>query len=160
MLPFCGQDKCVIDANGRLKLSPRLIEDFAGQCNGDVVLYCLPEGAVAVYPEAVFTAMRAESAGQLSNLGGSLVRRREMRRFGAMTQPDQITRQGRLTIPVGFRDYAALQPGTEVYVVGVEVGAEIWNAERWKQEMDIVNGHLAQKGAEEMTADLQNFGNN
>ena len=38
MLPFCGQDRCVIDANGRIKLSPRLIGDFARQCNGEVVI--------------------------------------------------------------------------------------------------------------------------
>ncbi len=159
MLPFCGQDKCVIDANGRLKLSPRLIEEFARTCNGEVVLYCLPEGAVAIYPVEVFVAMREDASKQLGTLGNSLVKRRELRRFGAMSQPDRITSQGRLTVPVGFRDYADLQPGTEIFVVGVEVGAEIWNAERWKQEMNIVNGHLEQKGAEEMAADLQNFEN-
>ncbi len=157
MLPFCGQDKCVIDANGRIKLSPRLIADFAGQCDGDIVLYCLPEGAVAIYPEAVFTGMRQSAAASLPEIGASLVRRRELRRFGAMSQPDQITQQGRITVPVGFREYAALQPGTEVYVVGIEIGAEIWNAERWRREMETVNGHLEQKGVEEMSADLQKF---
>lgn len=159
MLPFCGQDRCVIDANGRIKLSPRLIGDFARQCNGEVVLYCLPEGAIAIYPEAVFVEMREASARSLSDVGTSLIRRRELRRFGAMTLPDRITQQGRLTIPPGFRDFTALQPGSEAFVVGVEIGAEIWNAERWKREMDIVNGHLEQKGLEEMAADLRNTGN-
>ena len=158
MLPFCGQDKCVIDANGRVKLSPRLIEDFARQCDGDVMLYCLPEGAVAIYPEAVFAGMRQAAVTDLPAVGNSLLKRRELRRFGAMTQPDRVTRQGRLTVPVGFRDYAALQPGTEIYVVGVEIGAEIWNAERWRREMDEVNGHLERKGEGEMAADLQGFG--
>ena len=88
MLPFCGQDRCVIDANGRIKLSPRLIGDFARQCNGEVVLYCLPEGAIAIYPEAVFVELREASARSLSDVGTSLIRRRELRRFGSMTLPD------------------------------------------------------------------------
>lgn len=29
MLAFCGLDRCSVDANGRIKLSPRVIEDFA-----------------------------------------------------------------------------------------------------------------------------------
>ena len=103
---------------GRIKLSPRLIDDFARQCDGDVMLYCLPEGAVAIYPEAVFAGMRQSAVTELPSVGNSLLKRRELRRFGAMTQPDKVTRQGRLTIPVGFRDYAALQPGTEIYGCG------------------------------------------
>lgn len=157
MLPFCGQDRCVIDANGRLKLSPRLMSDFAENGGGDVVLYYLPEGAIAIYPEATYLKMRAEACKDISNLGASLVKRRELRRFGAMSQPDHISGQGRLTIPVGFRECADIHAGTEVFVVGNEIGAEIWNAERWRKEMDIVNGHLEQKGVSEMDADLQNF---
>ena len=53
MLSFCGIDKCSVDANGRIKLSPRVIDDFAAH-GGDVVLHCLPEGTIAVYPEAVY----------------------------------------------------------------------------------------------------------
>lgn len=158
MLPFCGQDRCVIDANGRVKLSPRLIEDFARECNGEVVLHCLPEGAVAIYPESVFMEMRRESTSGLAGLGSSMIRRRELRRFGAMTVPDCVTRQGRVTIPVGFREYSELLPGCEAYVVGVEIGAEIWNASRWRNEMELVNSHLERKGVEEMSADLNNSG--
>ena len=126
---------------------------FSG--SGGIGIEALSRGA----KEAVFVEMREASARSLSDVGTSLIRRRELRRFGAMTLPDRITQQGRLTIPTGFRDFTALQPGTEAFVVGVEIGAEIWNAERWKREMDIVNGHLEQKGLEEMAADLRNTGN-
>ena len=53
MIPFCGFDKCLLDANSRLKLSPRVLADFERR-GGDIVLHCLPEGALAVYPEEVF----------------------------------------------------------------------------------------------------------
>ena len=41
MLAFCGTDKCQMDANGRVKLSPHVLEDFA-RSGSDVVLHCLP----------------------------------------------------------------------------------------------------------------------
>ena len=157
MLAFCGQDKCVVDANGRVKLSPRLIADFTRECGGEVILHCLSEGAVAIYPEKIYNDIRerARSAETLNELGSSIVRRRELRRFGAMSLPDRVTSQGRLTVPVGFREFTGLMPGVEAYVIGVEVGAEIWSAERWKREMELVNGHLELKSAEEMAADIR-----
>ena len=57
MLSFCGTDRCLMDANGRIKFSPRVLEDFA-RSGSEVVLHCLPEGAVAVYPEKVYESMR------------------------------------------------------------------------------------------------------
>ncbi len=159
MLRFCGQEKCSIDANGRVKLSPRFIEDFLQRCGGDVVIHSLPEGAVAVYPEDVYQQMRA-SVGQAAEKAGlSLVQRRILRSFGALSQPDQITRQGRLTIPQAYRGNAELLPGTEVYLVGVEIGIEIWNAQRWEQELQDINTHLLQKGELEMAADLSAVNN-
>ena len=54
MLIFCGQDRISIDANGRIKFSPRILRDFNDQCSGQIVMHCLPEGALAVYPEEIF----------------------------------------------------------------------------------------------------------
>lgn len=154
MLPFCGQEKCSIDANGRVKLSSRFIEDFIHRCGGDVVLHCLPEGAVAVYPEDVYRQMRAGVGQAAEKAGLSIVQRRILRSFGALSSPDQITRQGRLTLPTAYRSSADLQPGTEIYLVGVEIGVEIWNAARWEKELLDINAHMLQKGEMEMAADL------
>ena len=49
-----------MDANGRLKLSPRVINDFMESCGGEIVMHCLPEGAVAVYPESIYLEMRRQ----------------------------------------------------------------------------------------------------
>ena len=154
MLRFCGQEKCSIDANGRVKLCPRFIEDFLQHSGGNVVLHCLPEGAIAVYPEEVYSQMRSGVGQAAEKAGLSLVQRRVLRSFGALSQPDQITRQGRLTVPPAYRGNAGLQPGTEIYLVGVEIGIEIWNAARWEQELQDINTHLLQKGEVEMAADL------
>ena len=155
MLEFCGQDYCSIDANGRLKLSPRLIDNFLNRCNGEVVLHCLPEGAIALYPEEVFQQIRKDEMSSLNQVGSSALFRRSLRRFGALSLPDTISKQGRLTIPPPFREYAELGPGTEAVVVGIEIGAEIWNLNRWKTEMELLNSHLAAKAEEEMAMDLE-----
>jgi MraZ protein len=154
MLAFCGQDKCSVDANGRVKLSPRFISDFTERCSGEVVLHCLPEGALALYPEEVYLQMRRNEARPAERAASSMVFRRNLRRFGSLSQPEKISAQGRITVPPAYREYAGLAPGSEIVVVGVEIGVEIWNAERWDEEMKMINQHAIEKGELEMAADL------
>lgn len=158
MLAFCGQDRCSIDANGRIKFSPRVLSDFEEQSSGEIVLHCLPEGAVAVYPEDVYLQMRRSEPKPAERAAASLVFRRQLRRAGAMTQSEKLSAQGRITLPQAYRDYAGLLPGTDVVVVGVEIGVEIWNAERWKTEMEAINQHYLEKGERELAADLVSEG--
>lgn len=154
MLAFCGQDRCQMDANGRIKLSPRVINDFIEKCSGEVVMHCLPEGAMAIYPESIYLEMRRQQEVPIARAASSMVFRREMRRFGAMSTSDRITAQGRLTIPHGFREFAGITPGDDIMVVGVEIGVEIWSAERWNAELIKINDHVMTKGENEMADDL------
>jgi MraZ protein len=154
MLAFCGHDCCSIDSNGRIKFSPRVLKDFDDKCRGDVVLHCLPEGAIAIYPEDVYLEMRRHEEAPAARAASSMVFRRSMRRFGAMSKSDKISKQGRITIPPAYRSYAALEPGADICVVGVEIGIEIWNTERWNEEINKINDHVREKGMQEMTADL------
>ena len=153
MLEFCGTDKCQMDANGRVKLSPRLLEDFARNGN-DVILHCLPEGAVAVYPEKVYQAMRRPEADAAERAGRSMVFRREQRRFGAWSMPQRISAQGRVTVPPEYRDFAGLSAAGGVVVVGVEIGIEIWDRARWQEEQKKLMEHAREKGEREMNDDL------
>ncbi len=154
MLSFCGQDKCSVDANGRIKLSPRNLSDFAEQGAGEVVLRFLPEGAIAVYPEDIYLQMRRNEPRPAERAAASLVFRRSLRHFGALSQSEKISPQGRITIPPAYREYAALGPGSEAVVIGVEIGLEIWNTERWAEELTKVNEHIREKGEREMADDL------
>lgn len=154
MLSFCGQDRSSVDANSRIKFSPKVIADFAEKCGGHVVLHCLPEGAVAIYPEEIYLEMRRQETLPAAKAASSVVFRRDMRRFGALSSSEIISNQGRVTLPQGFREYAAIEPGTEVIVVGVEIGVEIWSTERWNAELERMNEHVREKGNREMAADL------
>lgn len=155
MLSFCGQDKSTVDSNGRVKFSPRTNSDFSDKCNGEVVLHCLPEGALAVYPEEVYMQMRRAETRPAEKAGNSLVFRRNLRRFGALTSSEKISAQGRITVPAGFRNILELNPGEEIIVVGAEIGVEIWNAAKWDAELLKINAHVEEKGEREMAADLE-----
>ena len=144
-----------MDGNGRIRLAQRFVDDFLRRCNGEIVMHGLPEGAVALYPEEVYMEMRKREISALDAIGSSFVTRRSLRRFGALTQPEKISRQGRITLPQGFREFAGLEPGIEVCVIGVEVGIELWSAERYAVEMTAIQQYMEKKREQELLADLQ-----
>ena len=154
MLEFCGQERCMIDANGRIKLSQKLLKDFQHYSDGEVVLYCLPEGSIAAYPPTVWHTMRGPEENKAALAAQSVVYRRTLRRFGAMSQSVSISNQGRITIPIAYRDYAGLIPNSEILLIGCEIGVEIWNTDRWDNESDLIQKHIIGKGEQEMHADL------
>ena len=154
MLAFCGQDRCLVDGNGRIRLTQRFVDDFLRRCNGEIVMHGLPEGAIALYPEEVYSEMRQREINALDTVGSSFLARRSLRRFGALTQPETISRQGRITLPAALREFAGLEAGTEACVIGVEVGVEIWAAARYAAEMAAIEEHMNQKREQEMAADL------
>ena len=154
MLSFCGIDRALIDANGRIRFTPRVIKDFTENGGNEIVLHCLSEGALAVYPENIFLQMRNKESNPAEKASASIVFRRTIRRFGALSRSEKITTQGRITLPPPYRDFADLHPGDEAVVVGCEIGIEIWSHERWEKELDRMNGHFIEKGEREMSADL------
>ncbi len=154
MLSFCGQDRILIDANGRFKLPPRLIEDFLSGGTGDVVFHCLVEGALAIYPEKVYAEMRKRTAEDMQQAAMSMLKRRQLRQFGAWSTPGRITQQGRLTVPQEFRQATALAAGSEAMLIGVEVGVEVWNIQRWQAEQQLILEHEISRGDLELNKDL------
>ena len=154
MILFCGQDFTTLDTNCRIKFSPKVLKDFLQTCDWSVILHCLPEGALAVYPESVYVKMRQKDSESEIKAGESMLFRRKLRRFGALSSFEKISKQGRITIPQGFRDITSLTPGCNAVVVGVEIGVEIWNADIWKKELQMIQQHSSEKGAIEMEMDL------
>jgi len=154
MILFCGQDFTTIDMNSRIKFSPKVLKDFLQECDWNIVLHCLPEGALAVYPESVYIKMRQRDSESEIKAGESMLFRRKLRRFGALSSFEKISKQGRITIPQGFRVMTSLTPGSNAVVVGVEIGVEIWNANIWEKELHMIQKHSSEKGAIEMEMDL------
>lgn len=157
MVQFCGQDRCTVDANGRVKLCPRFLADFRRH-GSDVVMHCLPEGALGVYPVSLWLQMRQAEPRPATRASQSIVFRRSLRRFGALTQVEQISNQGRVTVPASFRSLVGLPPGGEAVLVGTEIGVEIWSAEAWQREFQLLAEHEQLKAEAEMAADLTEGG--
>lgn len=155
MLEFLGQEECRLDEAGRFKLSAGLRRDFLRHTDGEVVLTCLPEGAIGIYPPAMWRAMWPEREERAARAGQSVLARRSMRRLGALSRVAAVSNQGRISIPPNLRRYAELEPGAAVMLVGCEVGAEIWNTERWQRELELIQVHLAHKEVQEMAGDLR-----
>lgn len=157
-MKFCGQDSCKIDANGRVKLSSRFLRDFE-ETGMDLMLHCLPEGALGVYTPDTWSQMRQGEPRPAAKAASSVVFRRQLRRFGALSQAETLTKQGRITIPTHFRSILGLDPGTEAVVVGAEIGVEIWALTRWDEEFRTLHAHELEKAEAEMKADI-NKGDN
>jgi DNA-binding transcriptional regulator/RsmH inhibitor MraZ len=99
--------------------------------------------------------MRNQASPSVEGPATSLVARRTMRRFGALSQGASISNQGRITVPPMFREYADLLTGEQVVVSGCETGVELWNPARWEAELATIHQHVRDKGAQEMSADLR-----
>ena len=154
MLEFCGQEQCTIDANGRIKLSANMLRDYRRHTDGEVVLHCLPEGSIAAYPPKVWEIMRGNETNKVDLAARSVVYRRNLRRFGAMSLGVTISNQGRITVPAAYREYADLVPNSEILLIGCEIGVEIWNIDRWLEESELIRKHVTDKAEQEMNADL------
>ena len=118
-------------------------------------MHCLPEGALDIYPAPVWDEIRLAGAADISRAGRSVAFRRQLRRFGALTQSERITNQGRVTLPAEFRQHLELAEQVDVIVVGCEIGVEVWNVERWAAELDLLQRHEQERAAADMVADLQ-----
>ena len=151
---FCGQEQCRIDANSRLKLPPIFMRQFKEHGEQNVVLHCLPEGALGIYPASVWSQMRQHQPRPAAQAAKSIVFRRELRRFGALTQQQTITTQGRITVPAAFRERLALERGSEAILIGAEIGLEAWERSRWTAELASIDDHEQKRSESQMASDL------
>ena len=60
--------------------------------------------------------------GQLQDLGRLLSTRHKLVTLGD---------RGRLVVPEGFREFLAVEPGTDLLVVGAAVCVELWQPAAW-----------------------------
>ncbi len=154
MLQFCGLEKTLLDTSGRLKLSARLQQSFTNYGSTTVVLYCLPEGAIGIYPLTEWEKIKPNLEAIQRDFTSSVLARRQMRMMGSMTTQETLSNQARITLPQLFREMCGIEAGMEVMVVGSEFGIEVWSLPRWQTEMKLMQQHTVEKGEMEMSADL------
>ena len=134
---YSGLTKCKVDSAGRIRLPQRVIDDLlpANSDSAELVLYCLPEGALALFTVQTWQLIRSKTPEETPDLLTDLELRRRSRRIAANSDSVVITAQGRITVPPLFREKLGFSEGAELIVTGNERGYEIWNSERWAKEM-------------------------
>ena len=155
-MQFCFQGKCVLDANSRLKLPPLLLMDLAASNNsGRVMLYCLPEGCLGIFPMSEWENLRRQGSNDTDDVLNDAALRRQHRRIGSLSQSEVISNQGRITIPVMFRELLDLRTGSDAMLVGAEKWVELWSLKAWEHELQIIAEHEQKRVAADMDADLK-----
>jgi len=124
---FLGTYDHTLDDRGRVALPARYRSDFE---DGGIITY-LPEGCLALHDKATFTEQADEVAVKSA---ATLEGRRARRAFNPNSVPVELDRQGRILVPPRFRQLAGLNGA--VVVVGRQECLEIWNPERWNEEME------------------------
>lgn len=120
---FLGEHRHALDDKGRIVFPARMRDELGAQ----VVLQKGIETCVLVFPPEEWDREVEKVAGLPTTKPQA---RRYRRFFFSQAQSERIDRQGRLTIPPAFREYAGLV--REVVVAGVGPRVEVWDADRWE----------------------------
>jgi MraZ protein len=119
---FLGEHRHALDDKGRVIFPVRMRDELGPQ----VVLQKGIESCVYVFPTDAWQA----EVERVNSLPSTHPHARRYRRFFFSQAEDQrIDKQGRLTIPQAFREYAGLT--RDVVVAGVGARVEIWDSDRW-----------------------------
>lgn len=115
-----------VDDRGRVAIPARYREQFLA----GAVVNMSPDGCVQVYTQQGFDE---KSNREASIPDTALTGRRSRRRFDATSFDVELDRQGRILLPQRFREEADLRG--PVVIAGVRECLEIWNPERWEEEL-------------------------
>ncbi len=141
---FRGRFYHVMDDKGRITIPPRYREILKERHEQHLIVTNL-DGYLIAFPQSEWEVIE-ERLGQLSILDKKF---RSFQRFfvsGASECP--FDRQGRILVPPSLRDYAQLDK--EVVLAGAVRCFEIWDRQRWDQEM----ARIAEMDSDEVRKEL------
>jgi MraZ protein len=126
---FLGEDRHNVDGKGRLVLPSRYRSQLSEQ---GCVIAKGQDRHLMVFPTKVYEEKAAEALAMPNTKAG---RRHRRTMFGGAEQqvPDS---SGRLLLRSDLRNYADLEVGEAVAVVGVFDHIELWNAARYDEERE------------------------
>jgi MraZ protein len=131
---FLGTHTPRLDDKGRLILPAKFRDELAG----GVVITKGQEHCLYVFPTAEFQRQADALAAQpMTNKAA----RAYSRVFFAGAHDEVPDRQGRVTIPVHLRDYAALD--RDLVVIGASTRVEIWDRQSWESYLAESEGDFA-----------------
>lgn len=142
---FTGEQTQKMDVKGRTVIPSKIRDNLAGK----LVVTRGIDKCLFAYPESAWTALQEK----LSSLPFTDKKVRSFNRFflgGAETL--DADKQGRVLVPASLRAYASLDK--EVVWVGVGNRIEIWDIDKWNEQM---NEYLESDDAEEKMEELADY---
>ena len=132
---FLGEYQHSLDPKGRV-IFPAAYRDQLGE---GLVMTVGVDNCITVHPalewERVISGLRRlRSTDRRERMFG--------RMMTSMAHPDELDRQGRVTIPARLREYADLD--RDVTVVGADTRIELWDTARWESYRDQAMADFAQ----------------
>jgi len=132
-----GEFSRTLDDRYRLSLPPELVDPLTA-AGGRMVLAKERAGCLSLWSAAIWkpridaavdvvrskmqAGLLTQRVGQLQDLGRLLSTRHKLVTLGD---------RGRLVVPEGFREFLAVEPGTDLLVVGAAVCVELWQPAAW-----------------------------
>ena len=142
---FTGEQTQKMDVKGRTVIPSKIRDNLAEK----LVVTRGIDKCLFAYPESAWTALQEK----LSSLPFTDKKVRSFNRFflgGAETL--DADKQGRVLVPASLRAYASLDK--EVVWVGVGNRIEIWDIDKWNEQM---NEYLESDDAEEKMEELADY---
>jgi MraZ protein len=124
---FLGEYQHTLDPKGRVILPSA----FRGELEDGLVMTVGLDNCLTVHPSTEWDRVIAE----LRALRTTDRRERQFARVvTGLAHPEELDRQGRITIPARLREYAGLSK--DIAVVGADNRVELWDAARWEAYRD------------------------
>ena len=124
---FLGEFQHTVDAKGRVAVPAR----FRAKIERGAVLTRGVDACLYVYPMETWEQKARELDAAITD---PRQRRLVERRFFGMAFEVELDAQGRIVVPLKFRQYAGL--GAEATIVGARDRFELWSTERWDAYAD------------------------
>jgi MraZ protein len=125
---FHGKYINKIDRKGRISIPAKFRDIFLSE--GNNVYLLKRDGCIHVFPEKKMEEF-AKDVMNLSAQENNAIKYQRL--FFANSEIVEMKPMGRLTIPIHFREYAALT--TEVIIIGAGRWIEIWDKKNWEKEI-------------------------
>jgi MraZ protein len=128
---FRGGTPISLDNKGRLAVPAKYREDLLSLCGGRLVITADPSRCLLVYPHSVWEPIEQK----LNSLSSFNPQTRSLQRLLVGNASDvDMDGAGRILVPPPLRHFAGLSK--DVVLVGQGAKFELWDGEKWNQQLE------------------------
>ncbi|AHF96854.1 MAG: division/cell wall cluster transcriptional repressor MraZ [Desulfurella sp.] len=127
-----GRFECILDDKGRIKIPSKFLEILKGS-GVNVLVMTFFDQSIYAYPQDIWESLESKALSlPLTNKSA----RRFKRMFFSSAIDVNLDSQGRIIIPQTLRQLANIEKN--IVVLGNLDHIELWSAQNWQQEMDLL----------------------